>query len=207
MTINQNMVWKSNFTLFKHGIEVSPKSTRTQEAMGREYGILFMESKKPMEKEKYKLKAKFHIRKSLDLYAYNLGSINNLGNIFFLENKLDSALNLFETILGIDPFNITAIDNIRELGWKSLNKNDFQIAEKAVEILLIKDKRNLSNYELIAAVKVNQDNFPEAINAMKKIIKHEPENKRILQNLYNTYIQMGDSLEANNCKKRLQALN
>ena len=147
------------------------------------------------------------MEKSLELFPNNNNSINNLARVYLDENELDSAFELFHGLILHRPDYELAIENMKLLGWKAFDEQNYKLAEKAAKSLLKTDDKEVAHLELMAAIKINQGQLANAIGYMEEILKSSPKNESIIQNLFLANKELGDTIQAKKYQQLLQALN
>jgi protein O-mannosyl-transferase len=102
-TMARNEDWKSNYTLYKSGIETAPNSWRAQKALGLEYQRMANEETNAQQKAKYLTEAIPYFEKSISIYPTWGETHAALGAAFFALNNFDSAMIHLQRAVVLDP--------------------------------------------------------------------------------------------------------
>ncbi len=140
-------------------------------------------------------KAAFYHSKVLDLNSNNLGVMLKLANDYKQAGKIDRAIDILQKIIQKDEHNYTALTGLRDLYCEQGRWDKaYELQSKAVSLAKSKSVKLQETqvllglkYEL-AGNRAAQSRYPEAVKALKDIIK---EDKSFLP----AYIKLADIYE------------
>ncbi len=133
LTINRNLDWKSNFTLWSRTVRQSPRSDRAHHGLGeayRELGLLD--------------NAAIEYKKALIINNNNVLAHNNLGNIYLAKRLIDNAIDEYTLVVIIDPSNLYAHYN---LGLAYDRKGFYKKAIKHYKMFLELTSKNHTSFQ------------------------------------------------------------
>lgn len=124
----------------------------------------------------------------LDKDPRNPTSYNNLGWIYFQQDKFDNATKLFNQALKLSPNNITSRYN---LALVSLRLNNLKGAkQQLVEILRISPEHDLALLQL-AQINLMEKDYAEARLTFKRYLRLNPTSANALKGLGESYEGLG----------------
>ena len=118
---------------------------------------------------------------------------NFLGSSLEKKNKIYEAELIYSKSLGFDPKNTFALVN---LGRICRLINDYQRSDELLKLALNLEPENLFAQLNYGELKIEQNNFKEAISIFEKIYKKDENFQNIIMRLANTYSIIGEFKKA-----------
>ncbi|KAL8041797.1 hypothetical protein ABFX02_09G007300 [Erythranthe guttata] len=165
------------------------------------------------------------LKESMQLDVRQASVWNTLGLILLRSGRLQSAISVFSSLLEIAPDNLDGLGN---LGIAYLQGGHFELSEKCLQELVLKDQNHpaaLINYSalllcrygsVIAGVGANSDAQTSAdqfasVNVAKECllaaVKADPRAAHIWTNLANAYYLIGDHRTSGKCLEKAGKLD
>lgn len=95
-TVARSLDWKNQLTLFSRDIQHVPRSANMHNLLGLELMKIATENPSPVAAADQQQQAKFHFQQAISIYPDYFNALYDLGRIYRLEQKPDSALLFFE---------------------------------------------------------------------------------------------------------------
>jgi Flp pilus assembly protein TadD len=182
LSMSQVQHWRSNTSLFKHALEVNPRSSLSLNNLG-----LTLANHGKIED------AIGHFHKALNIRPDYPHALNNLGNALFRQGRTDEAITHYCKALLIKPDYAKAYNNLAiALAQKYNMADSIAYFQKA---LLIKPDFVGAHYNLANALK-QQGRIEEAIAHFQKALLIRPDFADARYNLANALRQEGKTEEA-----------
>ena len=170
-TIAQNPVWADNISLFENGIKVSPLSYRTHVALAEDLSKEAYLKQFPKDEQK-RILALAANEEKICLSIYNdVIAYNYLGNIYFLQGNIDSALYYFKMGMSFAP-------NNKDLSFNTaLMLNRLKRYDEAIPVLnhivqIFPDYTEA--YYNLALAYTNKGDFDNGLKYFTKVIEMDP---------------------------------
>jgi len=170
-TSSRNVYWKDNLTIFGEDIKTSSNSATAN----RIYGAELFEAVKHSTNKQHQLDtfqlAKHYLLRSLQIYPEIYASSTTLGNIYYIENRADSALYYYERDLAARRDNVDLNYNV----GITLNKLDRNA--EAIKVLLHTVALNPQHedaYYYLAASYTNLNDFANGEKYFSKVVALNP---------------------------------
>lgn len=211
-TITRNKNWKDDLTLILHDIQISPNSAKLNTAVG---GILlekYSGNKDTKILQEKIAQAKMHLRRAIDMHPYYFEAHNLLGNAFFINKEYKDAVARYDFILKYRPEDRDARNNLalsyRELGRVTgMNENN---PAQAIEYLNRSLQIKNNDEETISLLGVAYGvlgKYNEALTQFNKVLELNPRSAMACFNLYLTYVNMGDQIQAETMLAKAKAID
>lgn len=211
-TISRNFDWKNDFTLITTDVKNSPNSAKINNAVG---GVLLdanTQEKDPSKIEANLSRAKKHLLKAIELHPMYFDAYMLLGNAYFLSKEYGLAILRYEFILKYLPHDEEAFKNLhlsyREKGRQSgMVEND---PVKALEYLNKAYSMNSDDQETISLLGVAYGvlkDYNKALEFFNKVLIKNPKNAEAHFNVYLTYLNAGDQVNADKALKAAKAID
>jgi tetratricopeptide (TPR) repeat protein len=207
-SINRNMVWRNDYTLFTTDVKTSSNSAKILNAAG---GALLTEGEKLSDVEERKQlanKAEEYLIKAIEIHPTYGSAYLLLGNAYFYQEKYEKAIATYEKCQEIQPNNEDVTRNLavalRDAG-RHAGEKEGNIT-KSENYLLRSIGINNSDSEtlrLLGVVKGIQGNHTEAIKYFKILVDKYPNNKGAIENLMKAYINAGQPDKAKELQGKL----
>jgi tetratricopeptide (TPR) repeat protein len=194
IAINRNRVWKDNYSLYSHDVELSPNSTRTHYYLGN-YLVKpdAWTGKSEAEKEQVIRRGISELRRSIEIYHGFSDAHLQMGVAYFKLNKPDSALICYEEALKINPSNATTHNNI---GTVLFTKGDYQQALTAFSKATSLDPRYAEAYANTGSALGMMKRYDEALASLFNAVKYDPGYAQAYYFIGLTYRFKGDEQNA-----------
>lgn len=193
LTFKRNIVWQSEYNLWKDASLKSPKKSRVHYNLGvASYGLNKFEE------------AKNEFKKTINLDAEYSDAYKNLGAIYEYENKDNLTLELFRERLKDNPQDSKIGASLASFYTK---KGKYHDAESVYLAVLKYDPDNPLVYNDLGIVFFIQNKKDEAIFNFKKAVQLNPKYENAIYNLANTYYHFGDDEKARVYYSRLLKIN
>jgi len=205
-TITRNFEWKNDFVLITTDVKNSPNSAKINNAVG---GVLLdanAKEKDPAKIEANLARAKKHLLKAIELHPMYFDAYMLLGNAYFLSKEYSLAILRYEFILKYLPQDEEAFKNLtlsyREKGRQAgMMEND---PVKAIEYLNKAYSMNAEDQETISLLGVAHGvlkDYNKALEYFNKVLIKNPKNAEAHFNVYLTYLNAGDQINAEKALK------
>jgi len=180
-SIARNPVWKNDFTLFTHDVEISKNSAKGNCTAG---GALFEKAQKTSDsllKKEYLERSFKYLHRSVAIYPTYIDALLLLGNTYFEYNRnYDSAWYCYKTVLHRNPK--------YELAWKNLvviltpadEPTKFRIYS---ETLQFDSNFFEANYNIGISYGRFRNNLPKSIYYLERAVKIKPGSLDALKDL------------------------
>jgi protein O-mannosyl-transferase len=115
-TISRNRVWKDNFTLFLHDVNISSGSAKGNCMAG---GILYekaFKAKSETLKKNYLDQSIIYLQKSLNIYPEYIDALVLLGNAYHIKDtSCNGSITIYEKIIRLSPSYNLAYENLDKI--------------------------------------------------------------------------------------------
>jgi tetratricopeptide (TPR) repeat protein len=111
-TIDRNSDWKDNYTLYSTDVAKSPDNTRLHYYMGAELQKKYDETNDPAAQQQIIANGLKYLKRSLEIYPYNVDSHAEIGATYFRAKQYDSAVKHLERALQLNPKQTNASTNL-----------------------------------------------------------------------------------------------
>src|SRR4030042_617823 len=155
MTIRQNKIWETSYTLWADAVEKHPDSNTANALMG----VAYMELGMDEEAVKY-------LEKAVQLLPYDYQSRNNLGIVYGKLGDYEKALNELEKAIWLDPNN----DSIKiNLSIVYLRAKKYDKAEEVLKYLIDRNPHNAANLRFrLAMVYKDAGRYESALSELNR---------------------------------------
>ena len=206
--IKRNPDWKSHFSIYKHDVEVAPRSAKLQSLLADAY---LDEIKKDRNLSKEQVDEYYEasyraFSASIDIYPKYSTSLNNLGMIEYLHNHdLKKASEYFERAIATDSNYTEALFN---LGSAKQQLGDNTNAEKYL-LMAIKSKPSYDMaYIFLSRVYSSEGKMDKILELNEGALKNGHASDAIYVNIGKVYLVSGDTDKAiDNFNKALGYFN
>ena len=197
-TINRNLDWKNNLTLFESGIMSSPNSTRAHAALAFEY---YQSSKTTVDgysKNNLIEKARKEFETSLIIYPDNNYALYNLAVLEHENGNLAHAIVHYKKSFAIDPKDVNSLNNIICILIQQ-EQYDTALIYMMKNLELTPEDATLTGN--IGAVFQRMKNYPKATLYLEKSIHLKPDNFIAYDNIIDVFNDLGDTAKASYFRK------
>ncbi len=125
LTISRSNDWRSNFSIYKAGVEHAPNSSRTNAALGNEYNKLAKKEANPQQRAIYYSNALRYLKASLAILPSNRDALYNTGVLYAETGDRANAKEGYRNTLKYYPDHRSALNN---LGTAFLEEKKFDSA-------------------------------------------------------------------------------
>jgi len=211
-TISRNFDWKNDFTLITTDVKNSPNSAKINNAVG---GVLLdanTQEKDPSKIEANLSRAKKHLLKAIELHPMYFDAYMLLGNAYFLSKEYGLAILRYEFILKYLPHDEEAFKNLH-LSYRKKGKQSNMVENdpvKALEYLNKAYSMNSDDQETISLLGVAYGvlkDYNKALEFFNKVLIKNPKNAEAHFNVYLTYLNAGDQVNADKALKAAKAID
>ncbi len=193
-TFTRNFVWHDDFTLFLTDVKTSDKSIKCNISAGGSYLQIWKKS----HKERDKKMAYEYLYKALELQKTALNAHLLMGELMFLDNNLEGALQFYKNAAAIDPNNMMARDNIvkvqQALKGAELDQYNQLIAEAEQDRYAGRTQEAITKLTIVrdALTKQLQDNPKNivALNVMGNLVGRGMGDYQAALKYYNQVLEM-----------------
>ncbi|MBL4624262.1 MAG: tetratricopeptide repeat protein [Flavobacteriales bacterium] len=189
-TMNRNMDWKDNYSLYMADKDVVPNSARARLFLGIELLNQHYVDKNP---EKLEMSIA-EITASTNIYPEFYHAYYNLGLAYQAKQDHENAVKCFKRVLEIQPYHI----NTQYYMGMSLG-HGFNKPLEAIDYMEKGIKYGYSGtdrYVNLGVAYGMSGNFGKALECFNKATQEDPENPQSYVNMGITYGQMGDQQKA-----------
>lgn len=187
-TVNRNMDWKDNITLYTHDVELNPGSAKTHYYLGNELIKKIAEEEKDSIKRIAILeKGILEVKKSVAIFPQYSDGWTQIGVGFYKMNNMDSAAVYFNKGLQYNPTNSVALSN---LGAYYFNKQRYSEAIDIFKKTLELNPRFIDAMVNLGSCYGASGQFNDAIVWFSKAYELDPTNKKAITFLAITYQNM-----------------
>lgn len=193
-TITRNPDWKDRLTLFRHDIKHMDNSAKGHSLLADTLFHSQFTASDNLVSESIKNEIVYHYNKSIEIYPEYVGSIRNLGVIYFVLCKdYPKALTFLHKAIEIEPDDKT-YNNISTIYGKMGKMPEAIVAaEKSLEL----NGDNLMVYKRLFKFYMESKEYEKAIKLNKKGLMAFPDIKeRLYVNIANAYNRKQDILKA-----------
>lgn len=173
-TVNRNIAWKSDYTLFTTDVETSVNSGRCNVIAGALIVADMRDEKDTALKCSEFEKASEYLERGLEIYDGNIEGWNSLGEVSIYLGKYDRAEDALKKALTIDSLNATALNNLFYVGQHYQNQMLDSKALCAYNFLISK-KPEAEYFYNIARIYKGMDKTDTAISILEKAILLKPD--------------------------------
>ncbi|MFN4931903.1 MAG: tetratricopeptide repeat protein [Bacteroidota bacterium] len=193
-TISRNMDWKDNLTLYTHDVDLNPQSAKTHYYLGNELiKKIGEEEKDSIKRKEFLLKGIDEVKKAVSIFPEYSDGWTQIGVGFYKLNLMDSAAVYFQKGLQYNPSNSVALSN---LGAYYFNKGRFveaiDIFKKSIDL----NPRFIDAMINLGSCYGASGNYNEAIVWFTKAYELDPTNKKAINFLAVTYMNMKEPEKA-----------
>ncbi len=211
-TVERNMDWKNEYSLFSTDVKTSAQSIKAHSELAYHLVDKIRNSKDSTQIRLWIDEALPHLEKTYQLYPRHANAIFLTGNLHYMNKNYDKAITAYEKYLDLVPSGKEVMKNLqvcyREYGRELAFKN--QDIDKSIDLLIKSLKLNPNDPRLLESLGVaygNQKSYDLAIDYFNKAIKLDPTNGMMLINLSNVYYSMGDKKMASEYVKQAYKLD
>ncbi len=208
-TIDRNVAWKNDYTLYTTDVKTSRNSAKALNAAGGVLSTTASKENNEVKKNSMLQEAIGYLQKAVEIHPNYKNAWLLLGNSQYYQKNYDASIRGYEQALNIDPSFPDANKNLdivlaeagRYAGEKENN------IPKARKYLLQAYQRNPNDVEvnrLLGIAEGVSGNHQQAVSYFSRIVELQPNNALGYRLLYQAYQQLGDVEEAN--KYRIKAL-
>ena len=193
-TVNRNMDWKDNITLYTHDVELNPGSAKTHYYLGNELIKKIAEEEKDSIKRIAILeKGILEVKKSVAIFPQYSDGWTQIGVGFYKMNNMDSAAVYFNKGLQYNPTNSVALSN---LGAYYFNKQRYSEAIDIFKKTLELNPRFIDAMVNLGSCYGASGQYNEAITWFLKAYELDSNNKKAITFLAMTYQNMNQPEKA-----------
>lgn len=192
-TLQRNMVWESNQSLYESGVITAPNSTRTWSALGTSYRFQAETSQFNSERLALYNEALACYQKSITILDDNFESWYNMGVVYGQLGMPGPALAAFRKTVSISPRYANAWNNIGVHYFNLQQYDSAQLNFQRAYDVNPDDGNILANMGLIYH---NTGDLTSAIQWYLRGLEADPDNKNTAKNLALAYRQHGEPQKA-----------
>lgn len=193
-TIDRNLDWKDNLTLFEADVLAAPNSARTHFSLAATYNTIGGEEKELDKKTELLNKAIQGFHTSLKIYPKYSAAWYNMGVAYFNGGDEDNALLAYKNCLSIDPSDKQALNNS---GVIFFNRKDYKNAIDFFNTAISSHPDFPDPYANLGACFHNKGDYQNAISYYNKALRFDPNNRMVNGNLAKLYRSLGDLEKSN----------
>ncbi|MBL4651854.1 MAG: tetratricopeptide repeat protein [Flavobacteriales bacterium] len=200
-TINRNVEWKDNYSLYMADREVVPNSARARLFLGIE-----LLNQHYVDKDFEKLEMSIEeITKSTNIYPEFYHAHYNLGLAYQAKQDHENALKCFNRVLEIQPYHINTHYYLGMSLGHGFNKplQAIEYMEKGIKY----GYAGLDRYVNLGVAYGMTANFTKALECFNKAKIEDPSNAQVYVNMGITYSQMGDKQKAKEAMQKAKQLD
>jgi tetratricopeptide (TPR) repeat protein len=172
MTIRQNTIWQTSYSLWADAVEKHPESNTANALMG----VVYMELGMDEEAIKY-------LEKAVQILPHDYQSLNNLGIVYGRLGQYDNALERLLEAIYLQPENDSIKINLSLLYQREKKYDD---AEKVLKYLLDKNPHNSANLHFrLANIYKETGKYDSALSELMKASELAP-------HIINPYEEIGN---------------
>lgn len=171
MTIHQNQIWESSYTLWADAVEKYPDSNTANALMGVVYMDLGMDEK-----------AVDYLEKAVQILPYDYQSRNNLGIVYGRLGQPEKALKEYLTSIWLNPEGDLAKWNLAVFYQQ---QREYKKSEEIFKYLLEKSPRDANLYFRLGLLYKEMGRYDAAIAELIKSMELAP-------NIINPYEELGN---------------
>lgn len=210
-SVIRNTVWKNNFTLFTHDVNIEPQSAKLQTAAG---GDLITNAIKPENagrKQQMLEEGVAHLLKAVQIHPTYKNAYLLLGNAHNYLQRFDESIQYYQKALAIDANydearNNLAITYSNAGRYYGEQKGDLN---KAIEYLQKANEMKPNSYETVRLLGVAfgiGGRVNEALEYFKQAAALQPNDPDALYNLGTAYHNAGQPVEAEKYFQQARAI-
>lgn len=129
-TMQRNMAWKDDFTLFTTDVKVSENSAKVNVSAGGQYYERAVAMDDEVEKRRLLRQALPYIKKGTELHPRYWQGQLLLGNTYMLLDKFKESFEAYRACLKINPNMAEAMENTRSLASRASMFKDYEALER-----------------------------------------------------------------------------
>jgi len=210
-TVDRNLDWRDNFTIYNHTIKYTPSSIKILNNLGNLYHDK-KDLKKALEFHKKAVEVntgEHRTRVNLGIDYEDMGSLDEAlkqyklsrllrpdyalaylheGNIYLKRGEIDKAADCYKRAAQYDEFNVDARN---KLGNIYFDKGMYEESKKAYEKVLEIDPYAAGGHNNLANALSKLGLNEKAVEEYKKVLELDPENAEYLFNLGTEYGKQG----------------
>lgn len=193
-TVTRNEVWKSNYSLFSHDVELSPNSTRTHYYYGNLLSKPEMvEGKDSLYTDSVRMLAISELEKSVAIYPKFGDAYNQMGMTWDRKKNYQKAMESYQKAIGTNENNPMVYNNFATLYFNTMQYDEaFKMFDKAVKLKPDYAEAYMNMGSTYGMIK----QYDNAINCFLKAIKLDPQLAQAYYFLGITYRFKGDENSA-----------
>lgn len=184
LSIDRNVDWKNNLTLYSADIEAAKESARANYNLG---SALMNESKNLNNANERKLSLKRsaeYLNRAITIYPEYLDAYNNLGIVYKMMNQPAKAIRVLKANIKNDP---NYSKNYYNLATAYAENKQFQNAILSMQAYVDRNPNNADAYFLMGQYAGNINDFEQAIVYLNQALAIEPKNAAMLNFLGMAY--------------------
>lgn len=189
-TIDRNMAWKDDYTLFTTDVRTSANSAKANTTAG---GIMYekaVKMDKPVEKNKLLQQAKSYLEKAITIYPAYTDARLLLGNVNWeLYQNFDSVWPHYSVILKKTPQHVETLNNIQAI------VSHMKQPRKKTDVLRLLHCYRPSDYEVNYLLGTNYGKGLQMLDSAKYFLKRAAEIKPTVEALKDLGVAYGMSGE------------
>ncbi|MFC2110951.1 tetratricopeptide repeat protein [Bacteroidota bacterium] len=194
-TISRNTVWKDDYTLYTHDVNISKNSAKSNNIAGQHYAYKASKNKNQLERNQDYIKSISLLRKAIEIHPKYMDALFYLGNVYYDYNKnLDSTFYYYLKILEIDSSENHVFENTQKI--LAANEDvDFKIKIYSEMFRYNQQDYNV-NYSLGSLLGEYKSNLDTAIFFMQNAIEINPNKADAYKFLGTVYYLKNDFTKA-----------
>ena len=200
-TVDRNLDWKNNLTLFEADVLAVPNSARAHFSLASTYNTLGGLEKDPVKKTELLNKAIVGLHRSLEIYPEYSAAWYNMGVAYFSGGDEENALAAYQNCLASNPSDKQALNNT---GVIYFNRKDYNTAIGYFNRAIRSNPSFPDPYANLGACYHNMGEAENAISYYTQALAFNPGNQMVNGNLAKLYSSMGNTEKANFYGARVQ---
>lgn len=195
-SIDRNLDWKNNFSLYSADIEKGAASARVNYNYGSSLSEMADQTANPQEKQRYLQFASKHLKKATEIYPDYLDAWNNLGVVYKKLGNYEGAIAVYQANIKREP---NYAKNYYNLATAYYSKGDYRNALIAFNDYIERVPTDGNAYLLMARTAGNMQRFSLAIshlNASLQYIADNPDAYNMLGMAYGSLDQYQEAEKA-----------
>ena len=195
MTISRNSDWVDGYTLYQTDVKRSPADARLHTYLGNElYTIQYSQTQDPSAKTKILNEAINNFRQAIAIYPDYESAHENIGNVFFMTQQLDSAEVHDKKVIELNPINAVACNNLAGIYF---NRQQYAEALGLCRKIISISPDKIDIYGNMGVCFMNLKQYDSAVVYFKKLIAAGEANRSSYTNLAQAFYQAGQPDSAN----------
>jgi tetratricopeptide (TPR) repeat protein len=202
-TLERNQVWKDDFTLYTHDVQVSANSAKSNLIAAKFYAWEAGQEEEDAQKAFLFDQALFHFGRAVDIHPAYMDAWFHFGNTWYTaRGELDSTLQCYGRVLALDKDEPNVWHNLERLAAAGARESRMKVQRFMME-WRSPEAKDLSAYAELLLAGGEQE---EALPYLKKSLEADSTQARLWDHLGVIYYQQNDFPQAAGAFSRAAAL-